>query len=120
MTEHLHPTSVADLALAPVLIGIERNLAPLRDSKDLELSLAIALNDDDGFYHTPGERAGRLLRCATRGLDLHGWSVTPTADLHGLTVSHGEFTVSIMFGGQLVRYVAAGLRRDPHAAAVRF
>jgi hypothetical protein len=66
MTEHLHPNSVADLALAPVLIGIERNLARLRDSRDLRFELAVELNDDDSFYHSPRERAERLQRCATR------------------------------------------------------
>jgi hypothetical protein len=106
MTEHLRPSSVADLALAPVLIGIERNLAWLRNSKDLQLDLAVALNDDDSFYYLPRERALRLQRCVVRGLDLHGWRVNPTEDLHGLAVSHGDFTVSLMFGAELVRYVA--------------
>lgn len=105
MTEHLHPNSVADLALAPVLIGIERNLARLRDSRDLQFDLAVELNDDDSFYHSPRERAGRLQRCATLGVDLHGWLVSPTEDLHGLEVSHGGFTVSVMFGERLVGYV---------------
>lgn len=104
MTEHLYPTSIADLALAPVLIGIERNLARLRDSNDLQFELAVELNDDDSFYHSPRERAERLQRCATRGVDLHGWQVSPTDDLHGLDVAHGGFTVSVMFGERLVGY----------------
>ncbi len=108
MTEHLYPTSLADLALAPVLIGVERNLAPLRESKDLQFDLAVVLNDDASFYRTQRERAGRLQRCAVRGVDLHGWSIDPAEDLHGLVLSHGEFTVSIMFGRQLVSYVTDG------------
>ena len=36
-----HPHSPADLALAPVLINIERNLARVRDSDDLEYALAL-------------------------------------------------------------------------------
>lgn len=108
MTEHLHPHSVADLALAPLLISIERNLARLRDSKDLAYELALALNDDDILYHAPLQRAGRVQRYVLRDIDLHGWTVSPTMDLHGLAVSNGEFTVSVMLGKRLVAYVTAG------------
>lgn len=105
MSEHLHPKSVADLALAPVLIGVERNLAWLRNSKDLQFDLAVVLNDDDNFYYLPHERARRVQRYVVRDVDLHGWRVNPTEDLHGLAVSRGEFTVSLMFGKELVDYV---------------
>jgi hypothetical protein len=104
-----HPHSASDLALAPVLIGIERNLARLRDSQDLEYALAIDLNDDDSWYPIPGERARRLQMSATRDVELHGWTVTPTRDLQGLAVSHGAYTVSIMLGKQLAGYVEHGL-----------
>jgi len=100
-----HPHSAADLALAPVLIGIERNLARLRDCDDLEFELALELNDDDRFYQNPGERAGRVLQSAIRNVDLHGWTVSPTPDLQGLAVSHGEYTVSLMLGLQLASYI---------------
>ena len=46
---------------------------------------------------------------ATRNVELHGWTVTPTRDLQGLAVSHGEYTVSIMLGKQLANYVEDGL-----------
>ncbi len=59
-----HPHSPADLALAPVLIGIERNLARLRDGADLEFALALALNDDRSWYHSAAERARRVLQAA--------------------------------------------------------
>jgi hypothetical protein len=108
MTEHLHPNSITDLALAPLLISIERNLIRLRDSEDLAYDLALALNDDDILYHAPLQRAGRLQRYAVRNVDLHGWTVSPTMDLHGLAVSHGEYTVSVMLGRRLVGYVTAG------------
>ena len=103
------PHSPADLALAPVLIELERNLAQLRASDDLELLLELDLNDQELFYHNPAERAGRLQNFATREVDLHGWSVTPTPDLYGLAVTHGEYTVSLMFGQRLVEYVQEGL-----------
>jgi hypothetical protein len=103
------PHSPADLALAPVLIELERNLARLRASDDLELQLELDLNDQELFYHGPAERAGRLRDFATREVDLHGWSVTPTPDLYGLAVTHGEYTVSLMFGQRLVEYVRDGL-----------
>jgi hypothetical protein len=106
-----HPHSPADLALAPVLIAIERRLAQLRASDDLELLLALDLNDEDRFYHGPAERAARLERFATRELDLHGWTVQPTQDLYGLLVQHGEHTVSVMFGKRLACYVEADAER---------
>jgi hypothetical protein len=106
------PHSPADLALAPVLIELERNLARLRASDDLELALALDLNDEDWFYHGPAERAGRLEKFATREVDLHGWSVTPTTDLYGLAVEHGEYVVSLMFGKRLVDYVENDVEND--------
>jgi hypothetical protein len=106
-----HPHSPADLALAPVLIAIERRLAQLRASDDLELLLALDLNDQELFYPGPAERAERLEKFATRELDLHGWTVQPTQDLYGLAVQHGEHTVSVMFGKRLAGYVAGHAER---------
>jgi hypothetical protein len=103
-----HPHSAADLALAPVLIGIERNLARLRDSNDLVYALALDLNDDASWYPAAGQRAHRVQMIATRDVELHGWAVTPTRDLQGLAVSHGEYTISIMLGKQLAGYVEHG------------
>jgi len=100
-----HPHSAADLALAPVLISIERNLDRLRSSPDLELALALDLNDDDSWYSSAEERAQRVLKSATRDVDLHGWTVAPTPDWNGLAVSHGEYAVSLMLGAHLADYV---------------
>lgn len=104
-----HPHSPADLALAPVLINIERNLTQLRDSDDLEYALALALNDDNRWYHSAAERAGRLERLATRSVDLHGWHVSPSPDLQGLVIEHSDYRVSVMFGKRLADYVERGL-----------
>jgi hypothetical protein len=103
-----HPHSAADLALAPVLIHIERNLAQLRSSTDLELALALDLNDDDSWYSSAEQRAQRVLKSAIRDVDLHGWTVTPTPDRNGLAVSHAEYTVSLMLGAHLADYVQHG------------
>jgi hypothetical protein len=103
-----HPHSAADLALAPVLIGVERNLARLRTCEDLEFALVLDLNDDSHWYHTAGERAQRVERSAIRGVDLHGWTVTPTPDGYGLAVQHGEYQVSVMLGRRLTDYVENG------------
>ena len=102
------PHSVTDLALSPVLVSIERNLAFLRDNEDLEFALAVELNDDDSLYPTASDRARRIQTVAVRYVDLHGWSVTPTKDLQGLAVTHGEYTVSIMLGRRLADYVEHG------------
>lgn len=100
-----HPHSVSDLALAPMLIEIERNLAWLRDCENLGFELALQLNDIESAYKTPADRAARIARCATRDVDLHGWRIHPTSDLYGLTVEHGTYQVSVMFGKRLTRYI---------------
>jgi len=115
-----HPHSAADLALAPVLIRIEQNLARLRTYQDLDFALSLDLNDDNRWYHTATERAERVQRSAVRDVDLHGWTVTPTADGQGLAVSHGGYTVSVMLGQRLADYVAHGLPgTQPCAAPAR-
>jgi hypothetical protein len=105
------PHSPADLSFAPVLIGIERNLARLRASDDLDRALALDLNDDDGWYHGSDERALRVQRAALRGVDLHGLQVRPAPDRSGLEVSHGEYAVSLMFGRALTDYIDNGAAR---------
>jgi hypothetical protein len=112
-TTQPRPHSAADLALAPVVIGIERNLAVLRDSSDLRFELALELNDDDSFYPDEASRSHRILACATRNVDLHGWTVTFTADLQGLAVSHGQYSVSVMLGKQIANYIEYGVPTWP-------
>jgi hypothetical protein len=99
------PHSIADLALAPVLIKIERNLDELRDSRDLLYTLALELNDDAAWYRSPARRADRIRRAATRGVDLHGWDARPAPDLQGLVVQHGDYRVTVMFGKRLTDYI---------------
>jgi len=113
-----HPHSPADLALAPVLINIERNLARVRDSEDLEYSLALALNDDGGWYPSAAERAERVQQLATYNVDLHGWQVTPSADRQGLVVEHGHYRVSLMLGKRLTDYVSSGATAAGPVASV--
>ena len=104
----LHPHSTIDLALAPVLINLERNLQRLRNSDDLMFALALELNDMEDRYRSPEGRAGRVQEAATRNVDLHGLTVRPTDDLYGLEVAHDEYRVSVMLGKQLVEYVEHG------------
>jgi len=114
------PHSPADLALAPVLISIERNLAQVRDSDDLEYALALALGDDSGWYKSAAERVDRVVQLATRNVDLHGWHVSPAPDRQGLVVEHGHYRVSLMLGRRLAGYVAHGVTAgEPAASATR-
>lgn len=117
------PHSAVDLALAPVLIEMERNLERFRGCTDLEFMFALELNDDARWYHTAGQRARRVLRAATRGVDLHGWTVGTTPDLYGLTVGHGDYRVSLMLGKRLADYIAQpagpGNGTSPHPLASR-
>ena len=108
----MHPHSPADLAIAPVLIQIERNLDLLRRADDLVLELALELNDTESLYETPASRAARIVRAATRNVNLRGLEASPTADLHGVSVTHGEFRVSLMLGGHVVEYVERGAARS--------
>jgi hypothetical protein len=103
-----HPHSAADLALAPVLIALERNLERLRTCDNLDFALALDLNDDDAWYHSPAERAHRIQQSAIRDVDLHGWAVLPTPDGYGLAVRHGRYQVSVMLGQRLTDYVHNG------------
>ena len=107
----LYPHSGPDLALAPVLIQLERNLELLRKAASLPFELALELNDTESHYDTPELRAARVVRAATRNVNLHGLTVAPSADLTGLTVSHGEYRVSLMLGDSVVAYVRAGAGR---------
>lgn len=104
-----NPHSAADLALAPVLINVERNLARLRDTPDLEYELSLELNDDSAWYHTAAERAHRVQQVATRGVDAHGWTIQPSSDYQGLIVRHGGYQVSVMLGSRLAAYVELGI-----------
>lgn len=105
----LYPHSATDIAFAPVLIGIEGNLEWLRACHDLELAFALDLNDDDSWYESASRRADRVRRSAIRDVELHGLTVTPTEDGHGLMVSHGGYAVPIMLGKRLTDYVEHGL-----------
>lgn len=105
----LYPRSTSDLALAPVLITIERNLEKLRTCDDLALELALELNDVESSYRTPESRAARVLQAAVRHVNLHGLEVSPTADLSGVSVAHGEYRVSLMLGSRLTGYVGRGV-----------
>jgi hypothetical protein len=107
------PHSVTDLALSPVLVSIERNLARLRDNDDLRYALVLELNDDDNAAATPDDRVRRVLRAAVRNVELHGWTVAPTPDRYGLAVTHGEYAVSIMLGRRLADYVENGFPSAP-------
>ena len=108
----LLPRSAGDLAIAPVLINLEHNLERLRTATDLVLDLALDLNDVEDLYRTPESRAQRLARSVTRNVNLHGLSVEPAPDLSGITVSHGEYRVSLMFGRRLATYVERGAGQE--------
>ncbi len=109
------PHSPADLALAPVLIEIEHNLARLRSSENLQFDLALELNDDDSRYKNAAERADRIRQYAIRDVPLHGWQVRPTQDLYGLAVEHSDYQVSLMFGKQLTGYIEHGAKLEGSA-----
>ena len=104
----IYPHTIRDLALAPALIHIEDNLQILRGSADLIFALALELNDMEDQYRSPVDRAKRVREAAIRNVNLHGLTVRPTDDLHGLEVVHDEYRVSVMLGKRLAEYVEHG------------
>lgn len=108
----LLPHSAGDLALAPVLISLERNLDVLRTCDDVAFELALELNDMEYRYTSPEARALRVLKAVVRNVNLHGLDVGPTDDLSGVSVTHGEYRVSLALGSRLATYVVHGVAQS--------
>lgn len=102
----VYPHSRSDLALAPVLIRIERNLERLRECDDLVHALATAGGVTEASPHA---RAEQVVRAATHGVSLHGLIASPTPGLDGVFVAHGEYRVSLLLGSRISEFVRHGV-----------
>lgn len=105
----IRPKTPADLALAPVAVGVDLNLQHLRDRTpaEIETELAFALNVDT----TRGDRAERerwLVEAATRFVNLHQWTASITEDACRLRLHGGSVSLDLGLSASLMRYLELG------------
>ena len=79
------------------------------DRRKLLASIGAILTQSAAVAQNSSRAPATIFQHDLPDANLHGWSVTPTPDLYGLAVTHGEYTVSLMFGQRLVEYVQEGL-----------
>jgi hypothetical protein len=100
------PKEPKDLALAPVAVGIDRNLQRLRDRTpaQIDYQLTLELNqpaDGDNL----DERAARVLRLALRDVDMHHWTAAISDDGARLTLSGGSVSLDLGLSASLHEYL---------------
>ncbi len=106
----VRPRTPIDLALAPVAVEIDMNLAQLRDLPFDEigyrLDLALDRPESSGSVD---ERCERMIASAVRNVDLHGWEPCITADHARLRLSGGSASLDIGLSAEVTRYIDAGV-----------
>jgi hypothetical protein len=101
------PRNPKDLALAPVAVGIDKNVQRLR-SKDTESGIEFELQlelDRPSFDNTRDERAARVLALAVRDVDMLGWSAAITEDGSGVRLTGGSVSLDISLGAVTQRFI---------------
>lgn len=93
----------ADAAEVPEVASLAKTI-----SKWQEPVISAVLTGYSNAKAEAHNRTAKLVARAARFVDLHGLEVTPTEDSHGLKVSHGTYSVSIMLGIRLATYVEYG------------
>lgn len=85
----IHPTNLADLALAPVALSLSLRLEQLGAMTSPELALAIAAGTD----HDPirGHGARLLIDLLAHDVDLHQWTLSWCRS--GLRLEHGAHSL---------------------------
>jgi hypothetical protein len=86
------PHDVTDLALAPVVLSIDRQLESFSglDAKDITFRIAL---ETDREPHNAARRADAVLETITRSVDLHGWEIAWTS--RGLRLAHDAHSVTL-------------------------
>jgi hypothetical protein len=102
----LRPKAPADLALAPVAVGVDLNLRRLRDKSGVEIAedLVMQLNQP-APAETRDARARQVLQVAVRGVDLHGWTAKISSDATRLQLRGGSVTLDLGLSAELHRYI---------------
>jgi hypothetical protein len=105
-----HPKNQKDLMLAPVAVGIDRNLERMRDRapQDVEAELELEL-DRPAMCAEREERAELVLRQALRNVDLHGWSAAITPDGARLHLVGGSVSLDLGLSAGITGYIENGV-----------
>jgi hypothetical protein len=84
------PHDIADLYLAPVLLGIDARIEEYSRLDADELAFQIALEGDRADWTLEFREAG-LLQAVSRFVETHDWELS--MDSRGIRLTHGEHTV---------------------------
>lgn len=101
----LLPKEPADLALAPVAVNIDRNLAPLRDTSLEEIRFDVALQLNESPARSPEERADQIREVALRQVDMHDWHAEISADFARLRLYGGSVSLDLGLSAAIRRYI---------------
>lgn len=105
----IRPKEPTDLLLAPVAAAIDRNLRRLREQTPAAIEVELQLELDAPLVeHTRAERAERILRVATRDVELHGWTPSINADASAVHLEGGSVSLDLALSPTVRRYVEVG------------
>jgi hypothetical protein len=99
------PRDVTDLALAPVAIAVDEMLRSYEGLDRVDIDFRLAL-ETDRQPRSLEARASAVLETITRSVNLRGWE--PAWCDRGLTLRHGEHTLTIGLPAELRDYLALG------------
>jgi hypothetical protein len=105
------PKTPTDIGLAPVAVGLDRNLEFFRDSSAAEIGFHLDLElDRPERSATAQERSERVAAVAVRNVELHGWSAAVTEDHCRLRLTGGSVTLDLGLSANIMRYIEDGTR----------
>ena len=106
-----YPKQQKDLALAPVAVGIDRNLQRMRDGSPYDVLAELELElDRPAACAEREERAGLVLRQALRDVDLHGWKASVTDDGCRIHLDGGSVSLDLGLSASIAQYIDEGAR----------
>lgn len=99
------PRDVADLALAPLVLQLDRQLASYSALNADEIHLRVSLEVDADPHFAPARREC-VLDALTRYVDTHGWDLSWTT--RGLRLHHDTRSVTLGVPPSLAGYLELG------------
>ena len=101
----IRPKRPTDLTLAPVAAEIDLNLRELRDSSLDTIAENVALTLNTSPAPTRDGRAAQILEVAVRGVDLHGWRASISADATRLELRGGSVPLDVGLSARIREFV---------------
>jgi len=101
----LLPKEPTDLALAPVAVQIDRNLAQIRDMTPEEIRVNVALQLNAVTSDTDSGRAEQIQDVAVRAVEMHNWRADVSADFTRLKLSGGSVSLELGLSDSIRRYI---------------